>query len=79
VSGYAKQMKYGIEATSPLVVEMSFKHKVLREFCDSERDIKNEEIIFVYANKVKGWVICFKPFGVSMNKLCLTENWRRRV
>jgi hypothetical protein len=47
-------MRYGIEATSPHVAKMCFKHNVLREFCDLERDIKIEEIIFVYANKVKG-------------------------
>jgi hypothetical protein len=47
VNSYVKQMRYGIEATNPHVAKMCFKHNVLREFCDLERDIKIEEIISI--------------------------------
>jgi hypothetical protein len=50
VNGYAKKMRYGIETTSPHAAKVCFGHKVLRWFYDFEKDIKNEEIIFVYAD-----------------------------
>ena len=54
VNGYAKKMRYGIETTSPQVAKVCFKHNNLRQFCDFEKDIKIEEIMFVYANKERG-------------------------
>jgi hypothetical protein len=59
VNGYAKKMRYGIETTSPHAAKVCFGHKVLRWFYDFEKDIRIEEIIFVYENKERGCVTYF--------------------
>jgi hypothetical protein len=79
VNGYAKKMRYGIETTSPHAAKVCFGHKVLRWFYDFEKDIRIEEIIFVYENKKEDVLcilmrkICFELCEVSISRPHITK------